>query len=273
MRRLVTIGITLTATVLLLAGTSAQEAKTGRILGRVIDAKTGKPIPFAPVQIENSTMGALTDARGEYIIINVPPGKYDLIVQPQGYLKKRATALTSTAGQTTPQNFALEPLELDSAKVQIISTGQHPLSRRLPDAPELPFLDYHLQFPPLEPDSVEVQQWGPPANVRDSSPARGSAPGKIRGRVTDAETGESISFALVLIDTLYVGAVTGTFGEYQINSVPAGWYTIQVRQSFYEADSVENVRVASALCRYLDLQLKPKSEAHHVKEPIKGDTR
>jgi Ca-activated chloride channel family protein len=98
---------------LLLLVSTAQMAETGKIRGTVTNAKTGDPIPFAPIVVEGTTIGALTDVKGEYIIINIPPGKYDLIASPVGFIKKRVTALTVTVGQTTTQDFVLEEVKLE----------------------------------------------------------------------------------------------------------------------------------------------------------------
>lgn len=113
MKRLITLGIALAAMMLLLMVSSAQMTEFGKIRGKVTNAKTGDPVPSAPIQIDNTSMGALTDVNGEYIIINVPPGKYSLTCKPQGFVKKQVADLTVTAGQTTTQDFALEATAID----------------------------------------------------------------------------------------------------------------------------------------------------------------
>lgn len=118
MKRLVTLGITLTAMILLLAVSTAQMAETGKISGRITNAKTGEAVPFAPVLIEGTTMGAQTDVNGEYVIINVPPGQYTLVAKPIGYVEKKVSGLTVTAERTTTQDFALEPVKVELDVVQ-----------------------------------------------------------------------------------------------------------------------------------------------------------
>lgn len=50
----------------------------GRIAGTVTEANTSDPLPGTNVVIVGSTMGAATDVRGDYYILNVPSGRYSL---------------------------------------------------------------------------------------------------------------------------------------------------------------------------------------------------
>ncbi len=61
----------------------------GRLIeGYIKDAKTGEPLPGANVFIVNTTMGAVTNMDGKYVIRNVPLGSHTLRVSYIGY--KRA---------------------------------------------------------------------------------------------------------------------------------------------------------------------------------------
>jgi Ca-activated chloride channel homolog len=60
-------------------------AGPGTIEGRVIDARTGKGIPYASVAIPAAKRGALTDVDGRFRIERVPAGTYSLKVQSLGY--------------------------------------------------------------------------------------------------------------------------------------------------------------------------------------------
>ncbi|MCD6276902.1 carboxypeptidase-like regulatory domain-containing protein, partial [candidate division WOR-3 bacterium] len=60
---------------------------TGKIVGRVYDASTRQGLPGVNVIIEGTTMGAATDLDGYFIILNVPPGTYDVTAQMIGYQK------------------------------------------------------------------------------------------------------------------------------------------------------------------------------------------
>ncbi len=63
----------------LLAGT------TGKIAGAVKDGESGLPLPGVNVIIEGTSMGAATDLKGEYVVLNIPPGVYDIRALMIGY--------------------------------------------------------------------------------------------------------------------------------------------------------------------------------------------
>ncbi|MBN2602335.1 MAG: carboxypeptidase-like regulatory domain-containing protein, partial [Candidatus Marinimicrobia bacterium] len=58
---------------------------SGKIVGRVTDASTGEPLFGCNVIIEGSYLGAATNADGEYLILNVPPGDYRVKAGMIGY--------------------------------------------------------------------------------------------------------------------------------------------------------------------------------------------
>lgn len=58
---------------------------TGKLSGKVYDADTGEALPGANVILMNTSMGAATDLEGDYYIINISPGTYDINVSMMGY--------------------------------------------------------------------------------------------------------------------------------------------------------------------------------------------
>jgi len=57
----------------------------GRIEGKVIDKKTGKPIPYANVLVKGTTLGSVTDLEGRYLVTNVSEGNYQIVATIIGY--------------------------------------------------------------------------------------------------------------------------------------------------------------------------------------------
>ncbi len=80
----------------------------GKIRGKVIDKKTKKPIPAVAVSIEGTTMGALTNPKGEYIIINVSPSTYSLAAKSPAYNTNITSKVKVTVDHTTTVDFMLE---------------------------------------------------------------------------------------------------------------------------------------------------------------------
>jgi outer membrane receptor protein involved in Fe transport len=60
-------------------------AQYGKIIGKVVDAKSGQPIVAAAVYIEELGIGTYTDDKGEFVLLRVPPGTYTLKVEFTGY--------------------------------------------------------------------------------------------------------------------------------------------------------------------------------------------
>src|SRR5436190_18892092 len=58
--------------------------------------------------------------------------------------------------------------------------------------------------------------------------------GSVRGRVTDAKTGQPVSNATVLIEQTRFGARTDEDGRYRITGVPGGTYTVTARRLGYQ---------------------------------------
>ena len=53
---------------------AAWAGTTGQLSGVVHDAKTGEPVAIASVAIPDLKRGAVTDAQGNYVILNVTAG-------------------------------------------------------------------------------------------------------------------------------------------------------------------------------------------------------
>ncbi|MCK5456417.1 MAG: TonB-dependent receptor, partial [Melioribacteraceae bacterium] len=70
--------------------------------------------------IEGSNMGAASDINGEYIINNIPPGKYTLIVSGVGFQKRRLLQVQVSADFTTNVDIEMstEAIETETVVVQ-----------------------------------------------------------------------------------------------------------------------------------------------------------
>lgn len=100
---------------------------TGKIAGRVIDSKTREPIPAVNIVIEGTNYGTATNVEGYYVINNVPPGVYTLVVSAIGYEKKIIKNVKVSADFTTRLNIELseEAIQLET----IVVEAQTPLIR------------------------------------------------------------------------------------------------------------------------------------------------
>lgn len=94
---------------------------TGKIRGTVKDMETGDPLIGANIVIQGTMMGAATDENGEFIILNVPVGKYNLVATYLGYQKVTVTDVIVNEGLTTYQDFKMSKQVLEGKEVVIVA--------------------------------------------------------------------------------------------------------------------------------------------------------
>lgn len=84
-------------------------AAAGKISGKIIDSESGTPLPGVNVVIVDHQFGSATDMEGEYFILNVPPGVYDLRANMVGYKPVVMQGIQVSINHTTTIDFELEP--------------------------------------------------------------------------------------------------------------------------------------------------------------------
>jgi outer membrane receptor protein involved in Fe transport len=75
--------------------------ETGKIAGTVKDQATGERLPGINIIIQGTTLGAASDIDGNFIINNIPPGTYTVIVSGVGYQKTTFTNVKVASDFTT----------------------------------------------------------------------------------------------------------------------------------------------------------------------------
>src|SRR6056297_2298015 len=77
-------------------------ATTGKIMGKVVDSKTGEALVGVNIIVEGEEgFGAATNKNGGFVIVNVPPGTYTVQASMIGYAKLRKTGVEVNVDQTT----------------------------------------------------------------------------------------------------------------------------------------------------------------------------
>lgn len=102
---------------------------SGKIAGRIVDEQTNEPIPGANVVIENTSMGAATSLDGDYVIINVPPGVYDLKITMIGYKAVHVENVRVSIDMTTTINLNLDAMVLDAGE-SVTVIAERPLIQK-----------------------------------------------------------------------------------------------------------------------------------------------
>ena len=93
---------------------------TGKLSGKVVDAETKEPMPFVNIILMGTNFGAASDLDGNYVILNIPPGKYNVKAQYIGYQSVDFENASLSIDLTTTVDFALSEsaVELEEVVVQ-----------------------------------------------------------------------------------------------------------------------------------------------------------
>jgi outer membrane receptor protein involved in Fe transport len=108
---------------------SAIAGNTGKIAGQIKDAQTGEELVGVNVVLDGTSMGAATNIDGYFVILNIPPGKYTLVVSAVGYHRQTVSNVSVSIDLTTTMDFSLSSQVLDVGE-EVVVTAQRPLVQR-----------------------------------------------------------------------------------------------------------------------------------------------
>ena len=107
---------------LILTSSAFAQTGVGKISGKVLDADTREPLIGANLIILNTNLGAATDIDGNYFILNITPGTYNIKVSYVGYAPKTIQGVRIVANLTYELNvdlstdFTLPEIVVESKK-------------------------------------------------------------------------------------------------------------------------------------------------------------
>ena len=91
----------LTAILALAPSATVLAQSTGTIVGRVVDADTGAPLPGADVRLDGTAFATASDRTGGFRIAGVPAGQYALLVVYLGHAEQRAEVTVAAGDAVT----------------------------------------------------------------------------------------------------------------------------------------------------------------------------
>ena len=94
---------------------------TGKVTGVVKDKETGDALPGVNVILEGTTMGAATNAKGEYTILNVPAGVYTVTTSMISYSKLTKQNVRVIPDFTTKLDFDLVPTSVNAEDIVVVA--------------------------------------------------------------------------------------------------------------------------------------------------------
>lgn len=103
---------------------SSQTPRTGRVVGRVLDAGTGQGLTDVAVQIVGTKFGAMSGVDGRFAINGVPAGTVTLFARRIGYQPKTVTGLFLDPGKTLEQNVSLSPATMQLGAVTVSASAE-----------------------------------------------------------------------------------------------------------------------------------------------------
>lgn len=107
--------------ILVITGQFALAQTTGKIFGRITDTNSGEPLPGANITLDGTALGASTDLAGEFFIINVPPGKYDVRVQMIGYETKVVQGVQVSVNRTAGIDVELGEAIMEGEEIVVVA--------------------------------------------------------------------------------------------------------------------------------------------------------
>lgn len=108
----------------------AQQKNRTQLSGKVIDIKTGVPLPGASIILAESKVGTSADSSGNYVLNNVPFGHTLIEVSYAGY--KSSVEHIDIKPGTNTKNFALTSSIVENEAVTITAVGNATSVRKAP---------------------------------------------------------------------------------------------------------------------------------------------
>lgn len=186
---------------------------TGTVTGTVRDAATRRALEAVQIYIEGTGVGALTNAAGRYLLLNVPAGQAVVVAELVGYRSVSQT-VTVTAGQSTVVDFALPVSAVALDEIVVTGTGVAVEKRKLGNT--IATLDaLRLENAPVADLSQMIAGREPGVVVLPSSGYTGEgARIRIRGSASLSQLNEPIVYVDgVRVNRDAVGPFTGGQGQ------------------------------------------------------------
>ena len=192
---------------------------TGTLVGTVRDASSQRPLEAVQVYIGGTGIGALTNAAGRFLLLNVPAGEHSLVAELVGY-RAGATTVTVGAGQSVVADFGLDQTAISLDQIVVTGAGIATEKRKLGntiatlDGPSLdnaPITDFSQMLAGREPGVVSLPSSG-------STGEGGKI--RIRGSASLSQLNEPIVYVDgIRVDSRSVG-LSGTGNPSRLDDIP-----------------------------------------------------
>ncbi len=95
---------------------------TGKLTGKVTDAKSNEPLIGTNIVVVGTNLGAAADLQGNYFILNIPPGTYQIKATQIGFSPTTIANVKISVDQTTRIDIKLGEQVVELQNVVVTST-------------------------------------------------------------------------------------------------------------------------------------------------------
>jgi len=165
---------------LLLTSLNVFAGVTGKISGVVENTNTGEPIIGATLKVLGTNLATTTDEDGEYFIIGIPIGKYDVVVSHVGYEMVQKEGVRVLLDLTTPVDFTLQQVAVE-LKREVVVVASNPIIQKDLTESKVIFTSDRLQNMPnvISVQSILTNYPGVLVGRDDNLHVRGGRAGQI----------------------------------------------------------------------------------------------
>ncbi|MBN1300163.1 MAG: TonB-dependent receptor [Melioribacteraceae bacterium] len=98
----------------------------GKLIGKVTDSSTGEELFGVNIILVGRDLGGATDIEGDYLILNIPPGVYEVKASMIGFQSVTKTNVEIKNNNTTYLDFSLAPSSIELGE-SVVVTAERPL--------------------------------------------------------------------------------------------------------------------------------------------------
>lgn len=109
---------------MLIAGALPAQAPVS-LRGRVVDDRTGLPLPAVEVTLTASSRTASTDSSGNFALRDVASGRHEVVLRKVGY-QPLSMAITATGADSAAPLVRLAPVAAELTQVTVTTPAVHP---------------------------------------------------------------------------------------------------------------------------------------------------
>ncbi len=139
---------------------------SGKISGKVVDKKTGEPLPGVNIILKGTTIGSATDINGSYVILNVPAGSYNVLAKMVGYQTVIQKDVKVVSGLTTKLDFKISMESVNLKEVTVVEYKNPPVQKDLTSKVQARTSDEIARIPKSTIEDILTQEAGIIKNIR-----------------------------------------------------------------------------------------------------------